>query len=288
MINPLSHNEWELTEVQLLDFYEVEKDLANRLRSATREQRLYLYRSLYDELYRRIPYHPMLTRKVSAAETERTISILTKLLNPFLSPNCTYLEIGAGDCALAFKVSSSVKKVYAVDVSNVITMNDSTPANCELILSDGITIPVPPASIDFAFSNQLIEHLHPYDTLEQLKSICAALVPGGKYLCITPNRLAGPGDISRYFDDVATGFHLKEYTYDELWRIFSEAGFSSVRGLIGHQHKGIYVETPMALVRVLEGMCRQVVRNKPRSTRQSVTRKLPWRLIKDVRILATK
>ena len=61
-----------------------------------------------------------------------------------------------------------------------------------------------------------MEHLHPDDALEQLQNIYSALVPGGIYLCITPNRLSGPQDVSRDFDMVATGFHLKEYTISEL------------------------------------------------------------------------
>jgi hypothetical protein len=56
-----------------------------------------------------------------------------------------------------------------------------------------------------------------------------ALKPGGRYLVVTPNRLSGPHDISRAFDDVARGFHLKEYTYGELSRALRQAGFRRVR-----------------------------------------------------------
>jgi hypothetical protein len=34
--------------------------------------------------------------------------------------------------------------------------------------------------------------------------------------------------ISRYFDEVATGFHLKEYTVTELYKLFRTVGFSKV------------------------------------------------------------
>ena len=71
-----------------------------------------------------------------------------------------------------------------------------------------------------------MEHLHPDDAVDQLKNIYNALVNGGKYICITPNRLTGPHDISKYFDNVATGFHLKEYTVTELSGLFREVGFS--------------------------------------------------------------
>jgi hypothetical protein len=49
----------------LRQHYEVERELAVRLRSATREQRRSLYGSLYNELYQRVPQHPQLRRKSS-------------------------------------------------------------------------------------------------------------------------------------------------------------------------------------------------------------------------------
>ena len=48
--------------------YRVELELAGRLRNAPRAERLGLYGPLYDELFRRVPNHPQLTRKVSEAE----------------------------------------------------------------------------------------------------------------------------------------------------------------------------------------------------------------------------
>jgi SAM-dependent methyltransferase len=115
--------------------------------------------------------------------------------------------------------------VYALDVSAEITRTDTLPANFSLILSDGTTIDVPPDSITVAYSNQLMEHLHPDDALEQLSNIYRALAPGGIYICVTPNRLTGPHDISRHFDPVATCLHLKEYTNTELMALLRRVGF---------------------------------------------------------------
>ncbi len=42
----------------LRQHYEVEKELADRLRHATREERRILYGTVYDELYQRVPHHP--------------------------------------------------------------------------------------------------------------------------------------------------------------------------------------------------------------------------------------
>jgi hypothetical protein len=63
-----------------------------------------------------------------------------------------------------------------------------------------------------AYSYQLMEHLHPGDALEQLVNIYQALKRDSVYCCVTPNRISGPHDISVYFDTVAQGLHLKEYS----------------------------------------------------------------------------
>src|SRR3712207_8321428 len=60
------------------------------------------------------------------------------------------------------------------------------------------------------FRSQLMEHLHPEDAAEQLANIARALAPGGVYVCVTPNRLYGPSDISMYFDDVRSEEHTSE------------------------------------------------------------------------------
>ena len=215
------------------EHYRIEKELAQRLRCASRNERLHLYREVYEELFRRVPYHPMLTRKASAGERQQDVARHFRQLRPFLHKDTTFLEIGAGDCALSFAVAEFVKRVYAIDVSETITARNEWPRNFELILSDGIDVAVPSGTVNFAYSTQLMEHLHPDDAFEQLENIYRALVPGGMYLCITPNRLSGPRDISRSYDQTATCFHLKEYTVGELARIFRRVGFRDVRNHFG-------------------------------------------------------
>src|SRR5438045_825351 len=79
--------------------YRVEVELAERLRSAPRAQRLGLYGAVYDELFRRVPTHSQLTRKVSDAERRHAIGLRMGMLGRFLTPATVFLEIGAGDCS---------------------------------------------------------------------------------------------------------------------------------------------------------------------------------------------
>jgi SAM-dependent methyltransferase len=232
------------------EHYEVERELADRLRNATREQRRALYGTVYDELYQRVPHHPQLRRKSSAELTRRALGPQLRILQPYLRPDTILLEIGPGDCSLSIALAGRVRQVYGLDVSEKITQHVSLPSNFQLILSDGTSVSLPPNSVDLAYSNQLMEHLHPDDALEQLEGIWRALRPGGVYICITPNRLTGPHDISRHFDTAATGFHLKEYTVGELSRLFRQVGFRRVQVLLGR--RGACVPAPVAPVAAAE------------------------------------
>lgn len=214
---------------QIIEHYEIEKKLAARLRNSTRQERQTLYKSIYNELFISVPHHPQLARKVSLQESEKKVDYEMRFLQPFLKSDSIFLEVGPGDCALSFRVSNFVKEVYAIDVSDEIFKNLDPCPNVTLILSNGTDIPVPLNSVDLAYSNNLIEHIHPDDTMEQLDNIYKVLAPGGVYICITPNRLTGPHDVSRDFDTIATGFHLKEYTVTELQHMFRKVGFSRIR-----------------------------------------------------------
>jgi SAM-dependent methyltransferase len=265
----------------LREHYEVEKELADRLRHATREERRSLYGAIYDELYRRVPHHPQLTRKSSAQLTQAALAPQLRILRPHLGPETTLLELGPGDCSLSMAVAPLVRQVFGLDVSEKITQRLSLPANFTLILSDGTSVPLPPDSVDVAFSNQLMEHLHPDDAFEQLAGIWRALRPGGLYICLTPNRLSGPHDISQHFDAVATGFHLKEYTVGELTGLFRTVGFRKVEALLGH--RGRVRRAPVAPVIAAE----KVLAMTPPKLRKKLGRTV-GRLFLGVRLLGTK
>ena len=240
------------TPEQIKQHYEIEKALASKLKNASVEDRRSLYTDVYDELFRLVPHHHQVLTKQQPQVRQKSIEMRLKLLQRFLPQVHSYLEVGPGDCALSLRVAKLVKKVYAVDVSKEITKNLTLPKNFLLFISDGTSIPVPRKSIDFAFSDQLMEHLHPDDAVTQLKNIYAALKPGGKYLCVTTNKLSGPHDVSRGFDTVASGFHLKEYSIAELRDLFKQAGFSKVQLYAGGE--GLYIRFPLWLALLLESM----------------------------------
>jgi len=267
---------------RLRHHYEVEKALAARLRTAPREQRLHMLTGLYEELFRQVPDHPRRTRKHTPEDSRRDVMKQMQFLRRFLRPEITLLEIGPGDCALAFEAAKSVHQVYAVDVDAILSRNSQPPANFRLFLSDGISVPVPAQSVHLAYSNQLMEHLHPQDASEQLRNISSALAPGGAYVCLTPNRLNGPHDISRSFSEEADGFHLKEYTVSELEALFRATGFRRIAAYA--RTKDLWLRVPMGLIRALEAMLHRV----PARQRRAIADRWPLRPVLNAALVAVR
>jgi SAM-dependent methyltransferase len=270
------------TYEQIREHYEVEKELANRLRNSSSEERKILYSSIYNELFRRIPHHPQVTRKKSKEEAEKYIASQIRDIASLVNSKTVFLEVGPGDCAFAIEMTKSAKMVYAVDVSEEITRNPNLPKNFKLILSNGCNIPLPPNSVNVAYSNQLMEHLHTEDAEYQLKEIYNALEQGGIYFCITPNRLYGPSDISEYFDETATGLHMKEYTIKELDHLFRQIGFRKTKVLL--RVKRIRFTLPTYPFIVMEN----IIDLLPRRQKKAIAQFKPISIILGIKIIGIK
>lgn len=223
------------TEVRSADLlrqhYEIEKELANRLRRSSKQERTHLYSEVYDEFFAKLTHLPQNAENTAARS--RQVSLEAQALELFLTKDSVFLEIGAGDCALAVHLADKVHRSYAIEASVQATKNLQSQEDFELILTDSLSLPFADASIDVAYSCHFLEHLHPDDAYEHAAEVRRVLRSGGVYLCVTPNRLWGPHDISRYFDDTPTGFHLREYTHADLSQLFLRADFASTKVLCG-------------------------------------------------------
>ena len=260
------------TPERLRAHYEFEKQLAGELMAADRQQRLGLYTQIYDRLYAEIYDHPT-PANASAADTRRSAGRRLRINRRFLHHDSIYLEIGPGSCTLLNMTASIVARAYGVDVSVEPSKSATLAKNAEVIISDGSSVPLESNSVDFAFSDQLMEHLHPEDAAIQLHEILRVLRKGAAYYCVTPNRLTGPHDISWHYDEEATGLHLKEYTLADIRRLFLDSGFAKVRYVwaIGGRYLGTYPLLPFAalehVVQLLPASARRILRNVPLTNR---------------------
>jgi hypothetical protein len=159
------------TAEQIRRHYLVERSLAERLRATPKAERPAAYGEVYDELFRSVPDHPALrVRSHGEVAARRAASVRHQLgfIRRFLKPEAVFAEIGAGDCALSQRVALDVKRVYAIEVSREATREVKPRRNVEIVVTDG-GVPLPAESVDVAFSNQVMEHLHPEDACDQLR-----------------------------------------------------------------------------------------------------------------------
>ena len=262
--------------------YLVERELAARFKAtASFDDRRAVAAVLYEELYRRVPDHPLRGAE-NAAARERNVSWEFQQLRHYLASDSVFMDVGAGDGRLAARVAPHVRLAYAVDI----VFDEpcaGEPANLHRVRTDGLRIDLPePGTVDVAMTDQVLEHVHPDDVIAFLRNVHAALRPGGVLVCITPNRLYGPSDISGLFGDVACGLHLREYSVAETSALLREAGFGQVRAWAGA--RGWYVRFPIAAITLVEA----VLERLPVRLRRPIASTAPMRALLGVRVAAVR
>ena len=172
----------------VLHHFNVERAIADRLKAADRHTRKEIYGKMYDELFAQVPDHPRLTRRADASATKKMNQLKLALARPFLKPDGSFLEFGPGDCRFSFEMTRHTRQVYAIDIADQIGPDVEPPNNFELIVYNGYDVALEDGSIDTAFSDQLIEHLHPQDAADHFRLVHRLLKPGGVYTLRTPHR----------------------------------------------------------------------------------------------------
>jgi len=262
------------TYEQLLNHYEVEKRIADRLRQTTSiEERKPIFKTMYDELFSKVPDHPRLTRRASAEATLAANRTKYKLVERFIDPSTVFAEFAPGDCRFSFEVCEHVARVYGIDISDQVGDAENNPENFSLVIYDGFSLDLTGETMDVVFSDQLLEHFHPDDTRPHLQSVYRILKTGGVYIFQTPHLFVGPGDISKYFCDEPEGFHLKEWTYSEILDLLSDVGYSSCRGY--RKVKGTLIRLPLQYFYFVE----RTIRNLSPTHRRKIARCLLQSLI---------
>lgn len=220
---------------RLLVHYLLESKLAEGMRQSTKEQRENgLYQTMYDTLIGELEDHPRRTSQkgLDPAHASAFVNRQARMILREIGEDDVFVELGGGDCRVALAVAPHIAKSIVVDVSDALVPANPGVANFQFVKTRGTDIALPSNSVSFIYSNQVMEHLHPDDAIEQLRELLRVLKPGGRYLCRTPSRISGPHDISMYFERIANGAHLKEYTYCSLDKLFREAGFGRTRFIV--------------------------------------------------------
>ncbi|MCC7429246.1 class I SAM-dependent methyltransferase [bacterium] len=219
------------TYEQVKNHYLVEKAIAQKLMNTIDyEERKVIFARMYDELFAKVPDHPRLTRRESEKLSKEANRDKFNVLKNFVNKDTNLLEFAPGDCKFAIEMVSKVKSIVGVDISDQRGEAEKTLNNFNLVIYDGYNLGIEDNSIDVVFSDQLIEHFHPDDTVHHFKIIKKLLKKNGFYIFRTPHNYCGPSDVSGYFSYTPEGFHLKEWTYTELEKLLKELGYLECYG----------------------------------------------------------
>lgn len=216
------------TREQLEFHYRLERDLAERILRAPPAERVQVTLAAYEELFRRIPWHP---GHLQTAEIRSLHEAGYGLFLRLAGRGHDILEIGCGGGEHLRELAPHNRRCVGIDIAaGSLASRETLPPNVELHLADAVDLSLfPDQSFDYVFSKQLLEHLHPDDLPQHLREAWRVLRPGGRYVFETPTSVTGPHDISRHFDTTATGLHLREYRFGTLLPLLRAAGFMEVR-----------------------------------------------------------
>lgn len=211
--------------------FEFERQLRQRILDSPREHRAAVTTEAYGELFSEFGDHSALS--LSEDDRRRVGRHSAGMIAPLIGKSCRILEVGCGCGDVLRELASRGHTCVGTEASAL--MVEIAGQSSEVTILHGLAgrLEFADGSFDVVFSQQVLEHLHPDDVPIHFEEAFRVLRPGGIMAVETPNKKAGPQDISRGFTRVAEGLHLKEWTLGELSAVFRTTGFTNVRGLLG-------------------------------------------------------
>ncbi len=189
---------------------------------------------------------PLDDRSQSAQDADHAGQL--RLLQRFLTPATTFLELCHDDYSLALAIAHRVKRTYAaVDDSAAPITGRRLPANFHLALAHRASVPVPASSIGVAYTRCGLDRLRPAEALDLLAEVYRALAPKGTFLCmamsrlLTPTEEIGGGDVHGA---------LTTYSIAELRAMLRKVGFRRVTQYA--RWRDTYAALPTNVLRLFE------------------------------------
>lgn len=232
----------------------MEAKLAKRLLGAADDERQRLYGVVYDQIY---SMH--LEREPDVLDFGATVQQIPTLVAQ-TEQGDHVLEIGCGTGLLAIALRDAGRHVTAVDVSQVALDHAARRAGSvdglKLQHVTGTALPLPDSTFEFAYSVEVVEHLHERDAREHFEEVARVLKRGARYWFMTPSRYASRKTAERFGvpaeADADADVHLKEWTHHELLPLLKAAGFARVAVPLGHSTPNVQLAVPGLLAAVAE------------------------------------
>jgi 2-polyprenyl-3-methyl-5-hydroxy-6-metoxy-1,4-benzoquinol methylase len=154
---------------------------------------------------------------------------ILQILDKFVQPNMTILDIGCGSGTIAFYLASKGMRVHGIDISSqAIEQCNKSAVQLGLEKStsfDVIDFPkqVPQGSFDFVIMTEVIEHLENDEIA--VKRLYSLLKPSGMLLITTPsiNAPLHKMGLAKEFDKRVG--HQRRYNLEDLEKLIIRNGF---------------------------------------------------------------
>jgi len=218
-----------ITEEMILRHWELEKELTGRLLNSQSDNRLEIFETCYSRLYSELKWlNEFVHEGASIATKEKEYQKWLELIGPPFSQRV--YEVGSGKAEL---ISYIARHGYSCTATEITAERGKKYSSSDVSWksSDGVHLGryEQQESCDVVISDQVIEHIHPEDTLDHFCGVYGILKPRGRYIFRVPHRFTGPHDISRVFNcEKALGMHLREMTFQEIRTLSKTAGFTDV------------------------------------------------------------
>jgi 2-polyprenyl-3-methyl-5-hydroxy-6-metoxy-1,4-benzoquinol methylase len=199
---------------------ELEETIAQSILSSQRDKRESAYCKGYEELHKfllsisngKYLYQKNLQRAIWRQSFVQRI----------IGENQRVLEVGCGEGILSIALAKSGNRATGTDISDCCILMSNinkvkfAVTNVIFLKMNATKLRFCSNTFDWVISKDLIEHLHPNDVKRHLREATRVLRSKGKYLLITPNARNG----------IHAGLtHIREYTFEDLEALFTEAGF---------------------------------------------------------------
>ena len=165
------------------------------------------------------------------------------------------LEVGCGAGDLLVDLAGrGYRNLVGIDISPAairlarrkLEEHDLTIKGLHCASLDDFCTLFPEAQFDLIIHCHIIEHIVPTQAPEFLGQISRCLTREGYMVVITPSRLTGPHDNTRFFNPPGSepeGFHLREYSLSELKQLLSQAGFGHFMAMNSLPYANRYWDT---------------------------------------------
>ena len=217
--------------------YRVESDYAQRIllspkNSSDRER---LFQGGYNEITKIFDiYDP------GGGETDYT-NLVVALIKKCVDKGSRIFDLGCASGNLLYELAVQGYEIEGIDVSTGLIQKArdklSSLSKSSAVIQSDITSYSPHKTFDCVVMDNVIEHFHPDSIHDVLQKCHAMLNEGGYIIILTPHKFSGPHDISHYFLPLGSkpkGFHLKEFSFTDLYKHLKQTGFQSVLGFPFH------------------------------------------------------